>query len=74
MIKISTATIKSITRTLTILEKLNDSDRFKGKVAAFSSWDVFPYIINDKRSGVPVNAGYTLMTDPNASDAELLIQ
>jgi len=31
---------------------------FKGKVAAFGSWDVFPFIINEKRSGVPVNAGY----------------
>ncbi|WP_419213966.1 sulfatase-like hydrolase/transferase [Maribacter sp. X9] len=42
----------------TLLELANDSKQYKGKVAAFASWDVFPYIINDKRSGVPVNAGY----------------
>lgn len=43
---------------VTILEKLNQSPRYKDKIAAFTSWDVFPYIINDKRSKVPVNAGY----------------
>ncbi|MCW9708468.1 alkaline phosphatase family protein [Fodinibius salsisoli] len=43
---------------VTILEQLNNSDRYEGKVAAFGSWDVFPYIINEQRSGVPVNAGF----------------
>lgn len=43
---------------VTLLEKANATKAYKGKVAAFCSWDVFPYIINDKRSGVPVNAGY----------------
>ena len=41
----------------TILEILNAKEDFKGKVAAFTSWDVFPYIINTKRSGVPVSSG-----------------
>ncbi len=41
----------------TVLEFLNSQPRFKGKVAAFTSWDVFSYIINDKRSGVFVSAG-----------------
>ncbi|MCX2679756.1 alkaline phosphatase family protein [Galbibacter sp. EGI 63066] len=40
----------------TVLEILNNN--FKGEVAAFASWDVFPFIINDERSGVPVNAGF----------------
>jgi hypothetical protein len=31
-------------------------------VVAYGSWDVFPYIINDKRSGIPVNAGWTDLT------------
>ncbi len=30
----------------------------RGKVEAFGSWDVFPYILNEERSGVPVNAGF----------------
>ena len=42
----------------TILEVVNLDVRYKGKVAAFGSWDVFPYIINESRSKVPVNAGF----------------
>ncbi|MCK0068279.1 alkaline phosphatase family protein [Kordiimonas laminariae] len=42
----------------TILEWLNGKPAHKGKVAAFGSWDVFPYIVNESRSGVPVNAGF----------------
>ena len=42
----------------TVLETVNKSQRYKGRVAAFASWDVFPYIINETRSGVPVNAGF----------------
>lgn len=42
----------------TVLEYFNQLKGFKGKVAAFGSWDVFPYIINEERSGIPVNAGF----------------
>lgn len=41
----------------TVLEFLNKKPGFGGKVAAFTSWDCFSYIINDKRSGVFVSAG-----------------
>ncbi len=40
-----------------VLEFINQQKGFEGKVAAFTSWDVFPYIINSKRSGVMVNSG-----------------
>ncbi len=40
----------------TVLEFINRHPAFAGKVAAFTSWDVFPYIINDKRSGIYVSA------------------
>lgn len=43
---------------VTILEYLNRKEKYKGKVATFGSWDVFPYIINEKRSGIYVNAGF----------------
>lgn len=50
---------------VTILEFLNNKPKYNGKVAAFGSWDVFPYIINEKRSGIPVNAGFEKNTqDP----------
>jgi hypothetical protein len=41
-----------------VLEWLNRSPEFRGKVAAFGAWDVFPYILNAPRSGMLVNAGY----------------
>lgn len=41
----------------TILEFVNQQSNFKNKVAAFASWDVFHYIINEKRSGIHINAG-----------------
>jgi len=44
-------------RNVTFFEWLQRRPAFAGKVLAFGNWDVFPYIINDKRSGVPVNPG-----------------
>ncbi|WP_207422240.1 alkaline phosphatase family protein [Desertivirga brevis] len=41
----------------TVLEFLNKKIEYKDKVAAFASWDVFHYILNQQRSGVHVNAG-----------------
>lgn len=39
-----------------VLEFINKQKGYEGKVAAFSTWDVFPYILNDKRSGIYVNS------------------
>lgn len=47
---------------VTVLEWLNNKSDFRGKVAAFCSWDVFPYIINRQRSGLMVNAGWEPLT------------
>lgn len=55
---------------VTILEKLNKSLKYKGRVAAFGSWDVFPYIINEQRSGVPVNAGFETAGSENLTEIE----
>ncbi len=55
---------------VTFLEYLNQKPEFKGKVMAFGSWDVFPYIINEERSGIPVNAGFDLATGDNLTDVE----
>jgi len=41
---------------INVLEFINKQPAYKGKVAAFSTWDVFPYILNEKRSGIYVNA------------------
>jgi dienelactone hydrolase len=47
---------------VTVLEWLNGREPYRGKVAAFCSWDVFPWIINRERSGVLVNAGFEPVT------------
>lgn len=54
----------------TVLEVANNDTRYKGKVAAFGSWDVFPYIVNEERSGVPVNAGFEIAKGTNLSEQE----
>lgn len=43
---------------ITVLEYLDQQDEFKGRVAAFTSWDVFPYILNRKRNSIFLNSGY----------------
>lgn len=54
---------------VTFLETLNQLEEFHNRVLAFGSWDVFPYIINARRSRVPVNAGFAIAS--NAASAEL---
>lgn len=46
---------------VTVLEWLNRQPAFRGRVAVFGTWDVFPFIINEERSGVLVNAGFELI-------------
>ena len=43
---------------ITVPEWLNQQSGFRGRVAAFGSWDVFPSILNVERSGLDVNAGF----------------
>ena len=47
---------------VTVFEWLNGKPAFRGKVAAFGSWDVFPFIFNAERAGFLVNAGYDPLT------------
>lgn len=57
----------------TVLEFVNNQPGFENKVAAFGSWDVFPYIINSKRSGIPVNAGFEPVKGDNLSEREIFL-
>lgn len=56
---------------VTVLEWLHQKDQYQGKVAAFGSWDVFPWIINTERSGIPVNAGWMQLAGNGQSAPEL---
>jgi hypothetical protein len=41
---------------VTVLEWLNGRPGFNGKVAAFSSWELLPWIVNTERSHLPTNS------------------
>lgn len=58
---------------VTFLEYLNRTPEYAGKVMAFGSWDVFPYIINTERSGIPVNAGFANADGPELTEKEQLL-
>jgi hypothetical protein len=47
---------------VTVLEWLHKKAAYRGKVAAFAAWDVFPYIFNTQRAGFFVNAGFDPLT------------
>ena len=65
-----TSNAKTPNPNVTFLEALNQKEDFSGKVAAFTSWDVFPYIINEERSGVYVNGGFRNADLENLTETE----
>ncbi|MGC4102624.1 alkaline phosphatase family protein [Ferruginibacter sp.] len=50
-----------------VLEFINQQKKYAGQVAAFTTWDAFPYILNTKRSGLYVNADKDSFKFKNAS-------
>lgn len=57
---------------VTVLEWLNRRPGFAGRVRAFGTWKTFHAIFNDRRSGIPVNAGLEpLKTGDAKADAEV---
>jgi type I phosphodiesterase/nucleotide pyrophosphatase len=56
----------------TVLEWLNRRPAFAGKVAAYGSWDVLPFIVAAERSGLHVNGDGPPLLEP-ASDRERLL-
>ena len=58
---------------ISVLEWLHKMPQFQSRVAVFASWDVFPFILNAKRSGILVNAGWQpLPVSSTASDIRAL--
>lgn len=49
---------KKPNQNVTVMEWLHSKTAFRGKVAAFAAWDVFPFIFNRERAGFPVVAGW----------------
>jgi len=50
-----------------VLEFINKQKPYAGKVAAFSTWDCFPYILNKWRSGIYVNSDVDTLKFLNSS-------
>jgi hypothetical protein len=55
---------------VTVLEWLHAKPRFAGRIAAFCSWDVFPWILNRDRSGLLVNAGVEAISGPRPTERQ----
>ncbi len=53
-----------------LLAYLNTQEPYKGRVAAFSSWDVLPFVLNEEKSNIPVNGGYENISTDSLTPAE----
>lgn len=48
---------------LSVLEFLNDKPAYQGRVAAFCTWDIFPFIFRSDASKLKVQAGWSPVKD-----------
>jgi hypothetical protein len=55
---------------LSVLEFLNGRPGFKDRVAAFCTWDVFPFIFRSGTNGLKVHAGWIPLQDDPLSDRQ----
>ena len=60
-------------RNVTVLEWLHRKPEFMGRVAAFTSWDVFPFILNAQRSGLYVNSGWDELDHARSKESLALV-
>jgi hypothetical protein len=58
---------------LSVLEFLNDKPAYKGRVAAFCTWDVFPFIFRSRQNGLKVQAGWAPFDDAPLSERQAII-
>lgn len=57
----------------TIFQYLSFIPRFNGKVAAYTSWNVFPFILNTSQSKIKINSGYNTGYPEIESDKKILL-
>lgn len=53
-----------------VLEFLNEKPAYKGRVAAFCTWDVFPSIFRSSRNGLLVQCGWSPIKDEPLSERQ----
>lgn len=61
-------------RRSTVLESANDLVEYKGKVVAFCSWNILPFILRENETKIPVNAGYEKVSEENDPMGTLINQ
>jgi len=61
---------KKLNPNLSVLEFLNGKEAFKGRVAAFCTWDVFPYILRSSSNGMLVQSAWTPLADKPLSERQ----
>ena len=59
-----TSNAKKPNPNLSVLEFLHEKPAYKGKVAAFCTWDVFPSIFRSERNGLKVHTDWKPIDDP----------
>jgi hypothetical protein len=65
-----TSNAKKPNPNLSVLEFLNDKPAYKGKVAAFCTWDVFPFIFRSERNGLKVHTDWKPIDDAPLTDRQ----
>lgn len=55
-----------------LLGFLNRQAGYENKVAAFASWNLFEYILNNQKAGIHLNSGYQQITHDSLSGTEAL--
>ncbi|HEV7330362.1 MAG TPA: alkaline phosphatase family protein [Flavisolibacter sp.] len=58
---------------LTLLDFLAATHTYRGKVAAFASWDAFSYILNREKTNVYINSGFDNIQAASLTQTESLI-
>jgi hypothetical protein len=59
-------------RNTNILEYLNEQNKYKGQVAAFSSWNIFSAILNKKRNKLPGSLGYEQLENDSNLNTDMI--
>ncbi len=57
----------------TVLDFVSLRPGFKNRVSAFSTWDVFPYILRESINGISVNSGVELAIGDSLSEQEKIL-
>ncbi len=70
--RISSPNLPIENKNVNVLEYLNNSEAYHGKVAVFTSWNVFPYILNESRSRLPINSGNAPLEEQGDATAGLI--